>query len=400
MLTAEAEDEVSRVAAAVLSLRQLAGQLGDSVPVAPVAEWPAPPPERGLTGLTTVLDRAAEQAGRSSYRVRTDGRAARLGVFERVISEYLRVDDLAGALADFAEADRPAIDKLIDGVRADDFDSFCRRTTLRGPDGVELTTYAAGDPGDPAIVLAPACGMPARLCENWIRHLSRRFHVLTWETRGLFGAAPGAFDGAVDMAAQTDDLLTVLEHHEVAGAHVAGLCGGSSIALAAAHRSPALIGSLSLWHGGYDLGDAVARTDHHRNLKALTAMVVQGRVSAAAVHASLSEAALSGVPAGLAHLVLYPYTTPELLHLYCRLNGAIMDADVHQFLSADIPRTLLVTSADDRTAHPAGSHYVADRLPAAELLVRPSGDHLSLFRAGPELLEIAASFARPGGRHV
>lgn len=395
MLTAEEHRGVRRLAAAVLSLAPLSETLPHPVRVAPISPWSALLPEPPDTaGLSAVLERAAGRAGQARYVLAPRTTAAELGVFERVISEYLRVDDLVAPLAGVSAATMPAVDSILDGVSGDDFLGIARRHRVRADDGAEVLAYTAGDPGAPAIMLAAACGMPARLSENWIRYLAENFHVLTWETRGLFGADLGRFGHATGMAAQTGDLFAVLDHFGVERAHVAGLCAGSSIALAAAHRAPERFTSLSLWHGGYDMGDAVPRTDHHRNLKALHAMVVQGRVTAAALHSSLTQAALSGVPADLAHLVLYPYTTPELLDLYCRLNGAIMHVDAREYLSSRIPRTLVVTSGDDRTAHPEGSRYVAERLPDARLMVRPSGDHLSLFRAGPELLRTAADFAR------
>ena len=52
----------------------------------------------------------------------------------------------------------------------------------------------------------------------------------------------------------------------------------------------------------------------------------------------------------------------------------------------------MVTSADDSTAHPAGSRFVAAALPDARLLVLPHGDHISLFRGDPLLLDAAAGF--------
>lgn len=399
MLTAEEHRGVRRLAAAVMSLAPLSDTLPHPVRVAPVKPLAALLPEPPDTaGLAAVLERSAGRAGRAHYVPALHTTAAELGVFERVVSEHLRVDDLVTSLAGVSPAAMPEVDSVLDEVARDDFGGLVHRSRVVTEDGAEVPAYAAGDPGAPAIALVAACGMPARLAENWVRYLAEDFYVVTWETRGLFGNDPGHFAHATGMAAQTGDLFDVLDHFGVKEAHLAGLCAGSSIALAAAHRAPERFSSLSLWHGGYDMGEAVPRTAHHRNLKALHEMVVQGRVSAAAIHASLTQAALSGVPADLAHLVLYPYATPELLELYCRLNGAIMHVDARPYLSPRIPRTLVVTSGDDRTAHPEGSRYVAERLPDAELMVRPSGDHLSLFQAGPELLRVAADFA--GGRRA
>src|SRR5438270_393702 len=79
--------------------------------------------------------------------------------------------------------------------------------------GAVLRTYAAGDPGRPAVVLASACGMPAALCESWLRALATDHYAVTWETRGLFGgpAEDAGFDAlGHGLDAQATDLLTVM----------------------------------------------------------------------------------------------------------------------------------------------------------------------------------------------
>src|SRR5262249_26258464 len=111
-----------------------------------------------------------------------------------------------------------------------------------------------------------------------------------------------------------------------------------------------------------------------------------------AVHAVLCQAILAKVAPELAHLVLYPYATPDLLFRYCRLNWSIMDAAVEQLLDPVAQSVLVVTSQDDLTAHPAGSVLVAERLRNATLHVRAHGDHLSLFRADPEVVGLTERF--------
>jgi pimeloyl-ACP methyl ester carboxylesterase len=232
--------------------------------------------------------------------------------------------------------------------------------------------------------------MPVRLAEPWIRRLAAEYFVVTWESRALFGAAPAG--AGTTVAAQTGDLFAVLDHLGVRTAHLAGLCGGAVLALAAVARQPERFTSLSLWHGDFELGGAAPKTSHQRNLQALMAMAAGGRVGAAQVHAVLCTALLSSVPPDLAHLVLYPYATPELLLTYCRLNGAIMGYDVRPCLPAVRVPVLVVTSRDDGTAHPDGSRHVAARLPGARLVVTEHGDHLSLFHGTPSTLDLAAGF--------
>jgi pimeloyl-ACP methyl ester carboxylesterase len=261
-------------------------------------------------------------------------------------------------------------------------------------DGARLHSYAAGPPGRPAVVIASACGMPVRLCEHWLAFLSADYRVLTWETRGLFGdlGSPAGFDLIRhDLGAQATDLLAVMDHHGVAEAHFMGLCGGAVIAVRAAAERPRSASSLSLWHGDFS-GSPGPTTSHQENLKELMAIARQSREDAEVINAALNQAATASVPPELAELVSYPYRSPELFYRYCVLTGETMNTDVSGVLGGVGQPTLVVTSEDDHTAHPGGSHAAARMLPRAVLQVEPHGDHLSAFGAGARLRHLMTGF--------
>ncbi|GAA2197888.1 alpha/beta hydrolase [Streptomyces bangladeshensis] len=265
----------------------------------------------------------------------------------------------------------------------------------RAADGTVLRCWSAGPPEAPVVALVTACGMPAGLAAGWMRALAGPFRVVTWESRGMF-AEPGGQRPAPltahDVASQAGDLLAVLDALDVPGAHVMGLCGGAVVALAAAATAGPRVSSLSLWHGDYDLGDAAPRTEHQRDMQAMMAMAARSEEKATGVHRLMRRpVVLDSLRPDIAHHLIYPYATPLLLHRYGLLNGAIMSHDSRPYLSA-APPALVVTSRDDVTAHPAGSRYVAARLPRARLVTRPTGDHLTAFDAGPEVVRIAERF--------
>lgn len=105
---------------------------------------------------------------------------------------------------------------------------------------------------------------------------------------------------------------------------------------------------------------------------------------------------LISLRADLAHLIIYPYATPELLFRYGKLNGSIMSMNVEPLLGSIRQRILVVTSQDDSSAHPAGSRHVASLLPQPALHVQPHGDHLSFYGAAPDLTELALQFLGNG----
>ncbi|MFJ9159473.1 alpha/beta fold hydrolase [Streptomyces griseoviridis] len=267
---------------------------------------------------------------------------------------------------------------------------------LPGRDGTPLRCWAAGPEDAPAVIVVSACGMPVGLATPWLAALSRAYRVVTWESRGLFAADDGSGLGrppAHTLEAQSDDVLAVLDGFGIPHAHALGLCGGAVIALSAAARSDR-VSSLSLWHGDWELGAEAPKTAHQHDIASLLALVARGRPQAAAMHRLMSRpTALQTLRPDIAHYLIHPYATPELLHRYGLLNGALMTADCRRLLDAPQP-TLVVTSDRDATAHPAGSAFVARHLPRAGLRTLPEGDHLTAFDAGGELVALAEEFLR------
>ncbi|MFJ2607156.1 alpha/beta fold hydrolase [Streptomyces sp. NPDC091279] len=378
MPTVPAAGTPAALAAALLDTASLTRIMPDRVRVAPVE----PLRSEQRASAQELLDRIGGALGLPGPEVVGD--AEELTAVELAVSRRLALR-APGAVAD-GEAERAARSAL---------------AAFPGPavlvpalDGTPLRCWAAGPEDAPAVIVVSACGMPVGLTVTWLAALSTRYRVLTWESRGLFAPDDGTGLGPPpdpSLTAQSDDVLAVLDGFGITHAHALGLCGGAVIALAAAARSDRVT-SLSLWHGDYELGDEAPKTPHQHDIAALLALVARGRPQAASMHRLMSRpTALSALRPDLAHYLIHPYATPELLHRYGLLNGALMTADCRQLL--DVPQpALVVTSDQDATAHPAGSAFVARHLPRAELRRLPTGDHLTAFDAGGELLTLARQF--------
>ncbi|MDQ2583619.1 alpha/beta fold hydrolase [Saccharothrix yanglingensis] len=376
---------VARLAAAVRSAAPLAGALPEPPVVAAAPEdgspWPA--------AAADLLARITDLSGGPRYGVGPAG--APRSVLDQVLGDHLDLAGTAAALAATGLPDRSEVDRIVAGAAADDLLAPEAGVVVETADGARLPAWSVGPvTGRPVLLVLP-CGMPVRLVEGWVRALAVDRRVITWESRWLFADLDSEVDLEHGVAAQVADLAAVLDAFSVPSAHVAGMCGGALLALAAAAELPGRVDSLSLWHGDFDLGDDAPKTDHQRNLQALMGMAAQDRETAAAVHEVLLQNALAGVPADLAHLVLYPYASRELFFRYCRLNLVVMAQDARPYLARVDVDTLVVTSEQDRTAHPAGSLAVAERLSAARLHVEPDGDHLTLFRAPAHLTGLLRS---------
>lgn len=365
--------------------------LGSTVRVTPLRKDPGNGSGEDWRGVEGLLSRVTTGLGVPPLTLCPDLSLTDLPLFERVVSNRLALEDSCPASA----GPVPEVDEVIAEVVAGSFVRNCTCRELVSFDGAPLRAYASGKQDGDVVVIASACGMPVELCERWIRHLEGDHLVITWESRGLFGDAD--FDRlAYDETAQAGDLLAVMDHFGVKTAHLMGLCGGAVIALAAAARHPERVSSLSLWHGDYELGAACPKTNHQHDLKALLGIAGGDRTSAVAMHSVFCRSMLRNPLPDLAHLILYPYATPEWLYRYSRLNGSIMDADVGSLLDKVGCPTLVVTSEDDDKAHPAGSRQAAARLANATLCVEPHGDHISLFNAEPSLKAIASRFLQTG----
>lgn len=395
MLGQDVREAIARLTKSVLSVKPLVAGLGTQVRVVPVARGSNVSPSDWSAGqwnsLGKLLNRVARGAKVADLALSRDAVFDDLHVFERVVSSRLALAEWANLAAAIPKNLLREVDEIAAATVAESFEGFCQKETIRSYDGVPLNVYTAGR-GDDVVVIIPACGMPAALVESWIRFLARDRRVLTWESRGLFGAIDQRSDYAVDIVVQTADLFAVMDHCAVSRAHVLGLCGGAVIALAAAADRPESISSLSLWHGAYSFAGGSPTTTHQHGIVELMTMAARSRAAAQAIHAAFCQVALKSTPADVAHFVLYPYASPELFYRYCRLNSGITSTDVEQYLAHVKQPTLVVTSEDDQIAHPAGSKRVAVGLPNSWLRVAATGDHISLFYADETLLRIADDF--------
>ncbi|MFF5372875.1 alpha/beta fold hydrolase [Streptomyces sp. NPDC013187] len=379
-----ADDALHRLAAALVDSASLVRAVPERLRVAPVEGVPpgAVPPLQGLLNRLTDalelprLDVVPEPAGLWSVE---------LALSRRLMPGSGGYDAVAGR----------GVSEDVEGVARSAAAALPGRpVVVPAYDGSPLRCWSAGREDRPAVALVTACGMPVGLVTRWMTALSGSYRVVTWESRGLFAteSRPGpAALGDHSLAAQARDLPAVLDGFGIRRAHVMGLCGGAAIALAAASCS-ARVMSMSLWHGDYELGGAAPKTDHQRDVESLLAMASRNLKQATGLHRLMRRpSVLDGMRADLAHHLIHPYATPDLLHRYGLLNGAIMGTDCRPFLAAGQP-ALVVSSLTDTTAHPAGSEYVATRLARADLHMLADGDHLSAFDAGPEVVRLAEEF--------
>ena len=248
--------------------------------------------------------------------------------------------------------------------------------------GVRLSAIRAGNGADGLpVLLLGAPGMPLELMAGWVRALGARRPLASWETRGMFGPR---WDQVTELTLehQVADAVAVLDAAGWPEAHFVGICGGAVLALACAARHRQRVRSLALWFGDFDLGSAVPKTEHQRNLQALMEMVVARRVSAQALRDVLVASMAKLSDPDLAPLAMYPFASAALLEQYCNMNHPIMSTDCRPYLAAIGAPCLVGYGPDDSTTHPEGSRAVAAAL-GAQLAPVPERNHLDSMRAHP-----------------
>ncbi|WP_116896389.1 alpha/beta fold hydrolase [Pseudomonas syringae] len=267
------------------------------------------------------------------------------------------------------------------------------KSSLITRDGVLLNTYASANRHLPPIVLALPCGLPFDLCREWFQALGKHYSVVTWETRGLFGACIDFDRLQVDAGAQVADLFAVMDHFQHDSAHVMGICGGATIALCAAATHSERVRSLSLWHGDYNLADDTLRTAHQRNFEWLMEAAAADRNEASELQALfVDQATLVTTPEPIAHVALFPYLNPELFYRYSRLNDALNKTDLNSLLGRICVPVLVVAGDSDQTTHIGGSRHVARSIEGARLHIEENGSHLAFFEHAPRSCATAVRF--------
>ncbi|MGV9479020.1 3-oxoadipate enol-lactonase [Gordonia aichiensis] len=109
---------------------------------------------------------------------------------------------------------------------------------------VDVATHLSGRPGAPVVVLSNSLGSTYRMWDAQLTALEERFQVLRYDTRG-HGASPVP-PGPYTIDDLADDLVSALDRHDIASAHVVGLSLGGLTAMRVAIRNPERVDNLAL----------------------------------------------------------------------------------------------------------------------------------------------------------
>jgi len=212
---------------------------------------------------------------------------------------------------------------------------------------------------------------------NWrdqIPVFAEHFHALAWDARG-YGDSDD-YDGSLDMADLSADLVQVIDHFRAPRAHVVGLSMGGMIAMDFYQRHPDKVASLVLCDTGPGLRRTMSEADVEEFLRLRKAPLLAGRqpaefapiVARSLVSPAGRAGALEQLIASLSRL--HPQSYLKALECVTRYDG-IGDLRTYR-----VP-ALVVVGADDTLTPPSVSERMAAEIPGAELCVIDDAGHLS-----------------------
>jgi len=256
-----------------------------------------------------------------------------------------------------------------------------------------LSVYEAGEPSSVAVLLVPPCGVPAVALRPWMQRLGEKYLTLTWESDLMFSQDPLPALTGDPVQAICDEITNLIAAYDLTHVHLIGICGGAASSLLAAVQIPAHIASLSICHGDIKVGDESPRTPFQEQFEDMLYDAQESVEQATSIYETLLDPGFAlSIPARLGPFVLYPYTRFSLFQRYALINSALMNFDALSIADQITCPVLLLTSQNDRMAHPEPSRRLAGLLSQGTLLERSKGDHLDVLLEDQELLSSVSDF--------
>jgi pimeloyl-ACP methyl ester carboxylesterase len=227
-------------------------------------------------------------------------------------------------------------------------------------DGCRLYYELHGDPADEPIVLLEGLGGDIPGWRRNIPHLAEQLHVIAYDFRG--NGRSDAPDQSMSMATFVDDTVALLDHLELASAHLYGQSFGGMVVQELALSHPERVRTLILaaTHcGGAHAVRSTARIPKDRPYLGL-----------------YSEAFALAHPEHVAEDLRVGRQNPQKPHGRRRQWEAMQEFDACDRLHEIRAPTLILHGTEDRTVDPANARILADGIPGADLVLLEAAGHV------------------------
>lgn len=266
-----------------------------------------------------------------------------------------------------------------------------RERTVTSDDGVPLHAYEAGAPQSPTVLLTLPFGISCALLAPLVRALEQRFHVVTWETRGLPRFLPQEPD--LSPAAHHRDLLAILRAcGDVTPKHLVSFCSGANVALHAVANGLIQPESLCLISPPVDIdpGQTGTQTDYQKTMLPLLDRTARdGLKFAALVRAMLGTNSTAQDEIGVLNNL--PFASAESTLRYARLHAPWRSLPWPSLLAHVRTRLLILHGERDDYIHSHTVRALSGALHRSDLRLVADAGHFGVCE-DPSFHRLALTF--------
>jgi 3-oxoadipate enol-lactonase len=261
-------------------------------------------------------------------------------------------------------------------------------------DGTRLHYEAFGRRSAPTVLMIQGLGMDKHGWDMQRFVLATRYRVIAFDNRGAGRSDKPLGDYSIEQMA--DDAIAVLDHANVARAHVVGASMGGAIGQVVALRHPQRVQSLTLactacrnqpWRR--ELLEGWMTTATERGMAAMTGEAARWVIGPRSLRRLLPAVGWLG-----------PLALKRPVHTFAAQVQAILNASdglADELAMIDVPTLVIVGNQDILT--PRGdSEELAERIPGAELVVISGAAHGLMVEHASTFNKILFDFLRRASR--
>ena len=248
---------------------------------------------------------------------------------------------------------------------------------------VRLHYRLDGDATAPVLALSNSLGTDLEMWEPQIPALLREFRVLRYDTRGHGQSEVTA--GSYSIAMLAADVVALLDHLALKSVHFCGLSMGGMTGMWLGANVPDRVQRLVLSNTSAHVPPADAWNNRIALVKAGGMTAIADTVMTRWFTAGFAAQKPSTVTAMKSMLE----RTPADGYVAC--CAAVRDMDQREEVAAIAAQTLVIAGAHDVATPPADGRYLAERIPAAQLVMLDAG-HLSNIEAAAAYTDGVLSF--------
>ncbi len=271
-----------------------------------------------------------------------------------------------------------------------------KHLVMTADDGRDLDVFEAGSRENPTILAVNAVGMTSLFLSEIAKKLSSRFHVISWETRGLPDASETEPHENLSLERFAKDAASVLKMADQLNPYgIVTYCSGVNVALYGLTHNILSTDRLCVISPSIELPVDRDETEYQRTMLPIWQDVAARGLSQATLIHRLLEAADTpdheGVMTQLDVLDKLPFKTPETTYTYALLQSICRNNSVFERIpDIEVP-SLILHCCDDEVIHGDTAKSLALMLRNSSIQQIENAGHFGVYTSA-ELHSLTNSF--------